>query len=378
MSVRVVYIINMSDGILRRAELAERQAFVAALLAETQTDQLLVFEPPNLSWFAGAPLARGILNPAEQPVLVISATQHWVVCSNNDSQRIFDTFVDELGFQLKEWPWHMGRDQLLADLCDKKKLCCDRNVRDAVSVAERLQQSRLTHSPRCQQALRDLGRDVAHALEATGRAAEIGNPERELAGQVAHRLAHRGIEAISIHAAGDDRDANDSRPAFTDRPCQRSCIISAIGRRDGLHVSASRTIWFGDDEEVGTKQREIAGQITAARGAALQSGVAVSAIFNAGQRVAEALNQEHAWRDGPFGYWTGWLPIETLLSPIGGELLATGQAITLSTRLGMASYLDTYLITDAGSERITSDAEGPIRRYRIAGQIIELPNGLRR
>ncbi len=378
MSAKVVYIISMNDAATRRSELAQRQSFVAALLADTQTDQLLIFEPPNLSWFAGAPLARGIFHPAEQPLLIVSATQRWVVCGNNDSQRLFDTFVDDLGFQLKEWPWHTGRDKLLADLCDKKKLCCDRHVRDAVSIAERLQRERLTHSPRCQQALRDLGRDVAHALEATGRAAETGDPERELAGQVAHRLAHRGIEAIAIHAAGDDRDASDARPAYTDHKCQRSCTLSAIGRRDGLHVSASRTIWFGFDEEAGTKQREIAGQITAARSAALQPGVAVSAIFNAGQRVAKALNQEYAWRDGPFGYWTGWLPIETLLSPIGAELLATGQTITLTTRVGMASYLDTYLITDAGSERITSDVEGTIRRYRIAGQIIELPDGLRR
>jgi Xaa-Pro aminopeptidase len=381
MSARVDYIIDMFSQAIteqRRTEVADRQAFVAGLLSETGADQLLILEPPNLSWFAGAPLARGVLDSSEQPVLIVSNNQRSVICSNIDSQRLFDTFLDGLGFQLKEWPWHLGREQLLADLCDNKRICCDRLIRDAVSVAERLHTARLVHSPLAQDALRHLGRDVAHALEATGRAAEVGDTEGELAGQVAHRLAHRGVEAVTVEVAADGRQIHDSRPMFTDRRCEKSGMIAAIGRRDGLHAAASRIIVFGQPDGAAIKLIEMAGQIMASRVAALTPALTPEGLFAAGQRVAEALQHDHDWHESPMGYWTGWLPIEAPLMPNGQQHLIRGHAITLSSRIESGSFLDTFLITDSGSDRITRDEEGPVQRFRAGGRIIELPDVLRR
>src|SRR5262245_24880728 len=93
---KVVYTIDMSDPALlveRRSEIAERQAMIAGWLAQTNTDQLVMLEPPNLNWFVGAHLCRGILDVCEQPVLIISAQQRWLVCSSADTQRLFGQFL---------------------------------------------------------------------------------------------------------------------------------------------------------------------------------------------------------------------------------------------------------------------------------------------
>src|SRR5207249_2599999 len=70
--------------------------------------------------------ARGILDPASAPAVYCTAEGRWLIASNIDSQRIFDEDIDGLGFQLKEWPWHWGREQFLADLCFNRKIACDR------------------------------------------------------------------------------------------------------------------------------------------------------------------------------------------------------------------------------------------------------------
>ena len=36
-----------------------------------------------------------------------------------------DEEIDGLGFQLKEWPWHVERAQLLTDLCQGRSVACD-------------------------------------------------------------------------------------------------------------------------------------------------------------------------------------------------------------------------------------------------------------
>ena len=67
-----------------------------------------------------------------------SAEGRWVLSSNVDSQRLFDEELDGLGFQLKEWPWHWGREQLLLDLCQNRRVACDRAFGDAKPIADRL------------------------------------------------------------------------------------------------------------------------------------------------------------------------------------------------------------------------------------------------
>lgn len=370
----------MTDATIaaRRAELDERQAVVAALLAETRCEQLLILEPPNLAWFSGSPLSRGALDPAEQPALIVSANQRWVVCSNVDSHRLFETHLDDLGFQLKEWPWHAGRDQLLADLCEGRQVACDRHVRDSVPVSEKLRQIRLVHGTRALALLRDLGRYLARALEATARNVEPGETEAEAAGHVAHRLLRRGIDPIAIHAAADFRDVDDARPGFSDNPIQRAISLTAVGRRDGLHIAAGRTVWFHEPDAEVRNQFEAAGAIAAGREMALAAGRSIAEVFQAGQKIAEAVGAEHAWRSATMGHFTGWLPVEQMLTPTAKPVLLTHQAVTLQTRVGAGATCDSYLITESGCERLTSDDEGPLRRYRFGSATLDLPDVIRR
>src|SRR5579871_1878824 len=106
----------------RRAEIDAKQAQVAELLQQAEADGLLLLEPFSMAWFAGAPLADGTPDPATRPALYLTAAQRWLVASNVDTQYLFDSFLDGLGFQLKEWPWHWGRGQLLLDLTHNRKV----------------------------------------------------------------------------------------------------------------------------------------------------------------------------------------------------------------------------------------------------------------
>src|SRR5262249_31924616 len=101
----------------RRKDIDQKQAWVAGLLADTGWEGLLVLEPENFTWLTSGATARGVLDPREMPAVYFSADQRWIISANVDSQRLFDEELNGLGFQLKEWSWYAGREQLLADLC---------------------------------------------------------------------------------------------------------------------------------------------------------------------------------------------------------------------------------------------------------------------
>src|SRR5262245_33967326 len=153
----------------RRADVDAKQLRVATFLREVECEGLLLLEPEHFAWLTAGGASRGVLDPAEQPALYFSPEARWVIASNVDSQRLFDEEIDGLGFQLKEWPWHRGRAQLLADLRQGRAVACDQPLPDCKHVAGHLHMLRRALTAYEQACLHALGRLVSHALEATCR-----------------------------------------------------------------------------------------------------------------------------------------------------------------------------------------------------------------
>jgi Xaa-Pro aminopeptidase len=362
----------------RGTDLAAKQAWVASLLRETGCAGLMVVEPENFAWLTSGGTARGVLNPADLPVLFFSPEQRCVVSSNADSQRLFDEELDGLGFQLKEWPWYWGREQLLADLCQGRKAACDRPQGDCLLVNDQLRQRRQALSLYEQACLRSLGQLVGHALEATCRNLVPGQTERETAGQLGHRLFHRGAYPVSISVAADDQARLYRQSGFTSTPIERYCVLTATARKYGLYVTASRTVSFGRLDDRLRQESEAACKVAATYVGATWADAVPQAIFNTARNTYQVSGFEHEWRLCPQGFVTGRVPVELLLLPKMKELLQLGWAITWQASVGAALTSDTYLITSQGPEVITPCEAWPLKRIRFHGADILQPAPLER
>jgi Xaa-Pro aminopeptidase len=360
----------------RWADVDAKQAWVAALLRETECSGLLIVEPENFAWLTSGATARGILNPADHPVLFLSPEQRCVLSCNTDSQRLFDEEIDGLGFQLKEWPWHWGREQLVADLCQDRKVACDLLHKDFVYVGEQLRERRRALSLYEQACLRALGLLVSHALEATCRGVVAGQTERETAGQLAHRLLHRGAYPVSITVAADEQPRQYRQSGFSAAPIERYCVLTATARKYGLHVTASRTVSIGPVDDRVREESEAACKIAATYVGATWADAVPNAILNTARNAYLVSGFEHEWRLGPQGFVTGRLPVEMSLMPRSSELLQVGWAITWQVSVGAALTCDTYLITPQGPELITPAEGWPLKRIRLHGADIFQPGPL--
>src|SRR5947207_3309493 len=96
-----------------------------------------------------------------------------------------------------------AKQALVADLL--REAGRDRPVADWKLVAEPIARLRRTLSPYEQDCLRELGQIVGHAVEATCRTLAVGQTELEVAGQLGHRLRHRGADPVSVFVAVDGR-----------------------------------------------------------------------------------------------------------------------------------------------------------------------------
>ncbi len=74
-----------------------------------EVESLLLLMPAHVAWFTAGLNVRGLIADSERPAVYTNGRQRWLICSNVDTQRLFDEELDRLGFQLKEWSWDGGR-----------------------------------------------------------------------------------------------------------------------------------------------------------------------------------------------------------------------------------------------------------------------------
>jgi Xaa-Pro aminopeptidase len=370
--------INLAVVSDRRADIEAKQGRVAALLQEVGCEGLLLLEPDNFSWLTSGATPRGVLDPGAAPGVYCTAEGRWLLCSNVDSQRFFDEELDGLGFQLKEWPWHWGRDQFLAELCNNRRLACDHPFNDAVVVADPLRRQRRQLSAYEQACLLALGQLISHALEATCRTLSQGETEREVAGQVYHRLAHRGVQALHIGVAADGRSRLYRQFGFTPTPIKHFAVLTATGRKYGLTATASRSVCFGEAPADLRQDQNAVCRVSASYLASTWTDAVPREILLAGRRIYLISGYEHEWTLSPQGHVTGRAAVELSFTPQTEELFQPGWAITWCASAGAACSCDTFLVTDKGPKLLTPSEVWPLKRIRIQGAECVRPDVLQR
>jgi hypothetical protein len=371
--------ISLSTPADRRSDIDEKHHRVAIMLREAECDGLLVLKPENFAWLTSGAAPRGVLDPEARPALFFSAEGRWLLCSNTDTQRQFDEEMDGLGFQLKEWPWHWGRAQLLADLKNQgRKLASDEPFDECHLLGEPLARLRRALSPYEVACYRALGQILSHALEATGRTMTRGETEREVAGQLSHRLLHRGAQPVQIAVAADGRSRVYRQPSYTATPVNEFCVLSATARKYGLVVRASRSIAFGQPDAQFRKEHDAACKVSATYVASSWPESEPRAILASGQRIYQLVGVESEFFLCPQGHVIGRAPVELNFTPKVEELLQNNWAVCWHSSVGAAVSCDTFLITEEGPRAVTATEAWPLKRIKIQGAEFVRPDLLPR
>ncbi len=362
----------------RRADIDAKQQRIAGLLAEHGCEGLLILDQANLAWLTSGGVARSVLDPVALPGLYYTTSQRWLLSSNVESQRMFDEELDGMGFLLKEWAWRQGREQLLTDLCHRRAVASDTPFGETKPVGDQLRVLRRTLTRYEQACYVALGSLLAHALEATCRTAQPGETERELAGQIGHRLYHRGAIPAAITVAADGKSQLYRQHGFTSAPIEKYAVVAATARKYGLHASASRTFTFGPAEEKLQRDHFAACKIAATYMASTWPDAVPRDILQTGKRIGQMIGHEYEWTLSPQGHVTGRTAVELSLGPDTEELLRAGWCVVWAPTIEAASCCDTYLVTENGAERVTVPVDWPMVSVRVSGAEMVCPSILER
>ncbi|QDU82003.1 Metallopeptidase family M24 [Polystyrenella longa] len=362
----------------RLLEVDEKHKKLIEFLESHQLDALLLQKPENLSWFtAGGDFARMGSSETAGSIFVTPAAR--LLATNSiDAARIFDREIPGFGFQVKERPWHESPETLIEDLCRSRRVASDTGQHSTKDVSLHLKNLRVSLTERDCGLLRELGRDISHAVEATARNLQRGQTEAEIAAQLAHRLIKRNIVPDRIQVLADGQSQRYPSWSYGDDRVERYCIISAVGRRNGLHVGASRTVSFGALPRT-VRDAHFRVMLVQATGMHFsQPDWEMFEIWNRIQRIYEKFGHPLEWRRAEQASVMGYKASEVPLVPNSQFRLEENMVLHWHPSIGAAMVGDSILVAEGGFELLTPLDEWPKIKIEVKGLPIYRPDILQR
>ena len=362
----------------RASDIEAKHRLVAEFLEQHGYHALLLEEPQNFAWFtSGGDSTRGG-SPETTAALFITPDARVVVTNSVDSGQLFDYELHGMGFQLKERPWEEPGRLLIEDLCRGRAVAGDAARPGLRDVSMHLGGMRLPLTDFECRRLHEVGRGVAHAVEATCRQLDAGRTEADIAGELAHRLLRRRILPERLQVAGDGRNRRYRHWTFGAERVERYCVVSAVGRQHGLLAAATRTVSFGEPPREIRDGHNRALLMQATGMFFSQRDWELFEVWDRVERIYDKFNYPNEWRLAEQAEVVGYNLCEAPLLPKSEFRLAAGMAVFWHPSVGPAVIADTILVGENGFELLTPMEQWPRVTVTVKGTPIPRPSILER
>jgi len=337
----------------------ERRERLAALLEREGLDSVWFADPDTFAWATGG--SNLVDRRAAVGEAAVGFDGEWTVLTNDiEAERLREEELPE-GVPVDTHEWHGGS---LAEAVAERASTpagADFDVPGFARVDVSPLRLRLADGDVAR--YRELGSDVAAAVEAAGHTADPIDTEREVAGRVEAALAERGAEPSTVLVGGEGRAGRYRHFTPTDTTLGGYALVSVTARRSGLYASATRTVAFdppswlpGRHEAAATVE---ATALAATRAYAQRDGTAAD-VFEAIRDAYAALGHRGEWREHHQGGATGYAGREWFATPDSEAPLTLPTAYAWNPTVQGTKSEGTALVTADGVSFLTGgDGDWP-------------------
>lgn len=358
----------------RATDVDQKQQQIMMLLERHNLDAFLLQSPENIAWFTtGAGLTRAG-SPEASAAVFITPDARLVACNNVDANQIFDRAIPGLGFQIKTRPWHEPLSQLIRDLCKGRNVASDTGIEGTRNLSDELRPLRGAFTELEGERMRELGKLVSHAVEATARRVERGQTEQEIAGCLSHRMLKHGVTPNRLQVMADGQSIRYRHWGFGEDRLERYCVISAVGSQNGLHAAATRTVSLGKPPASIIKSHHLALLMQATGMYFSKPGWELFDTWNRVKRIYEKYDCPDEWQHADQADIIGYLPAETSILLNSEFKLQPGMATFWHPSVGPAMTGDTILIEEDQTIMITPMEQWPTAKIMVKEHQLTLPD----
>ena len=347
-------------------DLAARTERLDAYLDERGLEAVWFARPNGFAWLTGG---DNVVD-ADAPTGVAAAGYDGelrVITDDIEAERLADEELPN-AFAVESFPWYA--DSLAAAVAERSPAAAaaDFDVPGFETVdGSRLRQP-LTDDD--VERYRELGREVAAAVETVCRNLEPDDPEYEVAAGIDISLASRDVDTPVVLVGGAERAQAYRHYTPTDAALGDYALVSVTAERAGLYASMTRTVafdapdWFEERHQAAARVEATALRATeaAAAGSLCESGDdpdTAGDVFEAVQAAYDAVGFPGEWENHHQGGAAGFAGREWIATPESDEPVQWPMGYAWNPTVQGTKSEDTHLIAPDFTERLTKTGRWP-------------------
>ena len=357
-------------------DLAARTERLDAYLDERGLEAVWFARPNGFAWLTGG---DNVVD-ADAPTGVAAAGYDGelrVITDNIEADRLADEELPD-AFAVESFPWYA--DSLAEAVAERSPApaAADFDVPGFEAIdGSRLRQP-LTDDD--VERYRELGREVAAAVETVCRTLEPEDPEYEVAAGIDISLASRDVDTPVVLVGGADRAQAFRHYTPSDAALGDYALVSVTAERAGLYASMTRTVafdapdWFEERHRAAARVEATAVRATeAAAAGALSEGVNASSddtrsddapdtagdVFGVIQDAYDAVGFADEWENHHQGGAAGFAGREWFATPGGDEPVRRPMGYAWNPTVQGTKSEDTHLVAPDLTERLTKTGRWP-------------------
>lgn len=358
----------------REGEHRLRHRRLIELLDDLECEAIVLEARENFAWYTVG--GRNHLGVSGEPTAILFASRLGarVLTPDEHLAMVRDEEMGDLPIEVDRVAWSNSMERVLAELCGGLRIASDRARPGTVSAAAEMIRLRMQLTDWDRLRYRELGRYLAHAVEATCRSAAPGLTEFEIAAELSHRLVKHGLEPVQISVAADRRAEQYPFAPPTAAAVQKWMWVGATARKFGLCASTGRTVCFGTPPPELRTDFENTTLATAAAIFAARTGMSVPQLLEKVERCYYKCGRRKDFRRVEPGWVTGYSPRELSFIPGSPYRLGDGVALVWRPAIGLARACDTVLVDSRSYEVATRLRRWPQLHIEVSGHRVERPN----
>ena len=310
------------------------------LALDASGGRLVTWRPADVRWLLCG-RGRPISAPTSPYAVVLDEEHAQVWYQNNEQARIeAEEQWEELGYEPVAYPWFQPH-----------------GLEQTASVLDAL---RLDLVDEERERYRAAGASAAAAMTAAIHRVRPGATELEVAGELAGLLHDDGFTTPVVLVGGERRQPVYRHPLPTGAPIGRHALLAVTAEREGLYVSLTRLVCFGEIPQQLAERSQTVAEIDARMLAASRPGSTLGDVVAAAQDAYAEHGFPGEWRLHHQGGLTGYKGREVFGVPDEPTSIPRSAAVAWNPSIsGGAKSEDTALVSDDGVEVVTRTPELP-------------------
>ncbi|KAB1187773.1 MULTISPECIES: Xaa-Pro peptidase family protein [Haloferax] len=353
--------------------LASRAERLDAYLDEHDVEAVWFARPNSFAWLLGGDNVVDRDSPVGVAAAGYDGDEFHVVTNNIEATRLLHEEVPHEDVRMHQYQWYEGSLESGVATVSPTPAAADFDVPgfadvDAAELRQPLSNDDI-------EAYRELGRDVASAVERVCRELEPQDMESEVASGLRVTLGAMGIETPVVLVGGSRRAQKYRHYTPKQERLGDYALVSVTAQRDGLYASCTRTVAFDAPDWLESRHEKTmqveTSALAATQRAAAEDGTAGD-VFDAIRDAYDTVAESDEWLNHHQGGAAGYAGREWFARPDADDTVYAPMGYAYNPTIEGAKSEDTVLVTEDDIEVLTTTGQWPTQTVTDETESVEL------